>query len=322
MNSTYTLNEGNDALNRVLLMMRYDLSKTLSENIVVEQKIPTDKDIEKYQKGEYENATRKYVDKTATTFKGPDGRLKSTATSPKMLKDLPASSMTLDEFMEGYRETLNHPAMIGLEIFLVSSGYGVAAVVAAYSVLLVYDIYKGVTTGKWDWLNIVFDILAIVSGGVLSRPLTTIMKSAKNLKLNTIDKVLTYLSKTKLWTKISGFLNSSINILKRMSNGIDKFFKWISEKTGFKFAKNIPSKVKQFFNWIINTLSNFVKSVVSPTKKTTVKKAAIGGTIAGGSIYGIDKSIEKGSQMYTDYQTKKFEKAINKLNLSQVEDNY
>jgi hypothetical protein len=298
MNSTYTLNEGNDALNRVLLMMRYDLSKTLSENIVVEQKIPTDKDIEKYQKGEYENATRKYVDKTATTFKGPDGRLKSTATSPKMLKDLPASSMTLDEFMEGYRETLNHPAMIGLEIFLVSSGYGVAAVVAAYSVLLVYDIYKGVTTGEWDWLNIIFDILAIVSGGVLTRPLVTIMKSAKNLKLNTIDKVLTYLSKTKLWTKISGFLESSIDILKRMSNGIDEFFKWISEKTGFKFVKNIPSKVKQFLNWIINTLSNFVKKVgktakgvVSPTEKTTVKKAAIGGVSIGSAFYVFEKKI-------------------------------
>lgn len=33
----YNLNEGNDALNRVLLMMRYDLGMTLSENVVLEQ---------------------------------------------------------------------------------------------------------------------------------------------------------------------------------------------------------------------------------------------------------------------------------------------
>jgi len=37
MNSTYTLTEGNDALNRVLLMMQYDMSKTLSENVILEQ---------------------------------------------------------------------------------------------------------------------------------------------------------------------------------------------------------------------------------------------------------------------------------------------
>jgi hypothetical protein len=37
MNTTYTLTEGNDALNRVLLMMRYDLGKTLDENVVLEQ---------------------------------------------------------------------------------------------------------------------------------------------------------------------------------------------------------------------------------------------------------------------------------------------
>jgi hypothetical protein len=37
MNATYTLTEGNDALNRALLMMRYDLSKTLNENVVLEQ---------------------------------------------------------------------------------------------------------------------------------------------------------------------------------------------------------------------------------------------------------------------------------------------
>jgi hypothetical protein len=37
MNTTYTLTEGNEALNRVILMMHYDLNKTSIENIVLEQ---------------------------------------------------------------------------------------------------------------------------------------------------------------------------------------------------------------------------------------------------------------------------------------------
>jgi hypothetical protein len=37
MTTTYSINEGNDALNRVLLMMRYELGKTLGENLISEQ---------------------------------------------------------------------------------------------------------------------------------------------------------------------------------------------------------------------------------------------------------------------------------------------
>jgi hypothetical protein len=104
MNATYTLTEGNDALNRVLLMMQYELGKTLDE-----QKIPTDKDLKKYQQDKLYNNTQKFVDNTAVSLRGPDGKRMSTGTSPKMLKDLPVNTMTLDEFMEGYREALTHP---------------------------------------------------------------------------------------------------------------------------------------------------------------------------------------------------------------------
>jgi hypothetical protein len=201
MNATYTLTEGNDALNRVLLMMQYELGKTLDE-----QKIPTDKDIKKHLDAEYYNNTQKFVDNTAVSFRGPDGKKISTGTSPKVLNiQKPAFHMTLDEFMEGYRETLTHPVMVGLEVALTSTGVGVGAVVAAYTALLAYDVYKGVVNKDWDWLNIVFDVLGIVSSGVISGTLRPIMKGAQGLKLNTIGKVLTYLSKT--------VSNSSLDIL-------------------------------------------------------------------------------------------------------------
>ena len=73
MNTTYTLTEGNDALNRVLLMMRYDLGKTLDENVILEQ--PEEKSDTPYNK----DLMRKY-NKPSTV------------------------NMTFDEFMEQYRE--------------------------------------------------------------------------------------------------------------------------------------------------------------------------------------------------------------------------
>jgi hypothetical protein len=271
MNSTYSLTEGNDALNRVLLMMQYELGKTLDE-----QKIPTDKDIKKYQQGEYENATRKYVDNTAVSLRGTDGKRISTGTSPKMLKDLPANSMTLDEFMEGYRETLTHPVMVGLEVALTSTGVGVGAVVAAYTALLAYDVYKGVVKKDWDWLNIVFDVLGIVSSGVISGTLRPIMKGAQGLKLNTIGKVLTYLSKTKIWAEIKPLLQGGITLLKNISKGIWKSLEWISRKTGFRQLKVAGKSVEVMIQNIIYSIEEFLKSSVKKTVKFLEPGAKVG----------------------------------------------
>lgn len=247
MNATYTLTEGNEALNRVLLMMRYDLNKTLVENVVLEQ-MPDSEDVK--EKPEYGGKIQKISQKS-----------------------FPAKEMTLDEFMEDFRESLSHPVMIGLEVFLLSTGVGVGGVVASYVALLAYDVYKGVTTGNWDWLNIFFEVLAIVSAGVLNKPLIPILRAAKSLNLNTLDKVLKFLSKTKIWSKIKSFLNSGVNILKSFSKNINKFFKWLSQKTGFKFPTAVITKIQGVLNNIINGIFNFLKSVVEPFSKVGTKQA-------------------------------------------------
>ena len=272
MNVTYTLTEGNDALNRVLLMMQYELGKTLDE-----QKIPTDKDIKKSMDAERYNNTQKFVDNTAVSFRGPDGRQKTTGTSPKVLNiQKPAFHMTLDEFMEGYRDTLTHPVMVGLEVALTSTGVGVGAVVAAYTALLAYDVYKGVVKKDWDWLNIVFDVLGIVSSGVISGTLRPIMKGAQGLKLNTIGKVLTYLSKTKIWAEIKPLLQGGITLLKNISKGIEKSLLWISKKTGFKALEYAGVSVETWVQKIVYDIQDFLKSSVKKTVKFLEPGAKVG----------------------------------------------
>ena len=304
MNTTYTLTEGNDALNRVLLMMQYDLSKTLSENIVSEQKKPTDKDLKKFKDNERYNNTQKFVDNTAVSFKGPDGKRISTGTSPKILNGiqrfdfdrlLPSKTMTFDEFMEGYRDTLTHPVMIGLEAFLLSTGVGAVGIAASYSALLVYDIYKGVTTGNWKWLDIIVEVIGVISAGVLTKPLIPIIRAAKTLKLNTLDKVLLYLSKTKIWSSLKPLLINSMQIIKNLSKNVGKFFQWMSKKTGFKFIANIPSKVQQALNWLIEKISNILKGILkgilSPTTKKTIPKAIKYGVKVGGAFYLFQNNV-------------------------------
>jgi len=285
MNTTYTLTEGNDALNRVLLMMQYELGKTLDE-----QKIPTDKDIQKHLDAEYYNNTQKFVDKLAVAYTDFNGIRRSTATSPKVLKiQKPAFHMTLDEFMEGYRETLTHPVMVGLEVALTSTGVGVVAVVAAYTALLAYDVYKGVVNKDWNWLNIVFDVLGIVSSGVISGTLRPIMKGAQGLKLNSLGKVLTYLSKTKIWAEIKPLLQGGISLLKSISKGIWKSLEWISRKTGFRQLKVAGKSVEVMIHNIIYNIEEFLKSLVKktvkflePGAKATLKQAVARGVISAG----------------------------------------
>ena len=57
----------------------------------------------------------------------------------------------------------------------------------------------------------------------------------------------------------------------------DKFFKWLSQKTGFKFNEGISSKVQGVLNSIINGILNFLKSIakglVEPFSKVGPKQA-------------------------------------------------
>jgi hypothetical protein len=264
MNTTYTLTEGNDALNKVLLMMRYDMGKTLSENIILEQ--PESRFETQYNK----DLIKKY--------------------------DKPSKTMTLDEFMEDYRDALTHPVMVGLEVFLTSTGVGVGAVVAAYTALLAYDVYKGVVKKDWDWLNIVFDILGIVSSGVISGTLRPIMKGAQGLKLNTIGKVLTYLSKTKLWSKIKPLLEGGIDLLKSISKGIWKALSWISEKTGFRQLNVAGKSIEVMIHNIVYNIEEFLKSSVKktikflePGAKVSTKQGIKRGLVAGVVTQGIKR---------------------------------
>jgi hypothetical protein len=251
-----------EALERVKLMMKYDTSKTLNENIIS-------------------------IEKGVSEMSNYDSYISE------------AVNMNLDEFMENYRETLQHPAMIGLEAFMISTGIGVGAVVGAYTILLIYDIYKGIKTGNWDWFNIVFDILAIVSSGVLSTPLIPLIKVVRTLKFKTLKQVLTFLFKSKLGNSIITYLGKGVNLLSNIANKVDEIFKWISEKTGFKFAENmygyVKSKLKTLVNEIKDLLNTFSSGVVNTGKKVVNTGKKVANIVLPGEKVGVKQGIKRGA---------------------------
>jgi hypothetical protein len=262
MNGTYTLTEGNDALNRVLLMMQYELGKTLDE-----QKIPTDKDLKKYQQGEYENATRKYVDNTATTFRGPDGRQKTTATSPKITKDLNIKKLTFDEFMEQYRENLFSIPGMAIEAFLTATEFGAVPVVAAWGFLLWYDVKKGIDTGNWVWENLIIDVLMVASAGLLGFGLKAIATSGK-LAGKGLSEIIQTLIKTKGGEKIVEFLRilstKSGEIIKSIKPGLEWFSKSIVAQGAKWLSKgtlNVIKKMLQGVGFVISKVGVLIEKM-------------------------------------------------------------
>jgi hypothetical protein len=262
MNTTYTLTEGNDALNRVLLMMGYEMGKTLDEQKLPQgyseftpqgkqQPVSATK-LKKYQQGEYENATRKYVDNTATTFRGADERQKTTATSPKITKDLNIKKLTFDEFMEEYRENLFSIGGMAIEAFLTATEFGAVPVTVAWGFLLWYDVNKGIETGNWDWANLIIDVLMVSSAGLLGFELKALVSSEKLVGKGLTDGVETLIKS-----------NEGRNIIKELETLPTK-------------SSSIKETMKAGLEWFSNSIVGKGANILGKAAIWPFKKAAQG----------------------------------------------
>jgi hypothetical protein len=293
MNSTYTITEGNDALNRALLMMHYDSTKTLSE-----QKKFTDQDIKKLKNDEFENNTRKYVDKTAVSFRGPDGKKISTATFPKMTKKI--DSKTFSEWLLEVREFFFTPEGATLQVVLSIAGAEIGAPILFMildGAIIINDAYMMVR----DWDN---------NGPKLPEyPLIPI--SSVNSAVNGL-----YLKQLWEWFKFHftnniGFQNLIIDIAailipggifklgKATVKSASKMFKLLIEKFGPNFMKNFVSFLEKFKpktdglpkelgSWVDKKYSEITKAIElwkTPSKavKTVVEPERLVYTVGGGA---------------------------------------
>jgi hypothetical protein len=291
MNSTYTITEGNDALNRALLMMRYDSTKTLSE-----QKKFTDQDIKKLKNDEFENNTRKYVDKTAVSFRGPDGKKISTATFPKMTKKI--DSKTFSEWLLEVREFFFTPEGATLQVVLSIAGAEIGAPILFMildGAIIINDAYMMVR--DWD-----------TNGPKIPEyPVTMISNSAL---AGLYSKQLWEWFKFHFTTNI-GFQNLIVDIGaillgqgifklgKATLKSASKMFKLLIEKFGPNFMKKFVSFLEKFKpktdglpkelgSWVDKKYSEITKAIElwkTPSKavKTVVEPERLVYTVGGGA---------------------------------------
>ena len=314
MNSTYTITEGNEALNRALLMMRYDLTKTLSE-----QKKFTDQDIKKLKNDEFENNTRKYVDKTAVSFRGPEGKKISTATFPKMTKKIEATTMS--EGILKMRDFFYSPEGATTQVVLSIVGVEIGApIVFAIldSAIIVNDAYIMVRDwdpngpkmdkGLWEWFNFHFtnnigfqylcvDVLALLAGFGIMGLGKIAVKSSK-----AVFRALVKQFGKEFPKKIAIYLRSlSIKSTKQLPKPIGN---WVERKM---------SDVNKAID-LLKTPEKAIKSVVKPKRVVT---AGVAGKIVYDLMIWIESHSEDISNFFKSNPNSDY---IQDLNVTEPED--
>lgn len=94
--------------------------------------------------------------------------------------------MTLEDWVEAFRNFLNGVAGIAIQIVLALTGVGNAANLIAWGLLLGYDlIYKGIIKGEWNIYNILTDCVGLIGTGAAAgafKILKPILSGIKGLK--------------------------------------------------------------------------------------------------------------------------------------------
>jgi hypothetical protein len=219
MTTTYSINEGNDALNRVLLIMQYELGKTLDE-----QKEPKYKDFKKFKDNEYYNNTQKFVDKTAVSFKGPEGKQISTATFPKvnlsneeLISGLEKIWVNWDHDTSGYVELALTGAGVLLALTVVGAPLG-AVLIGAGTAVGIADAIKYYEENN-PYMGTMMLALQLIPGGELVGILAKTSPKFTKPILKKFNVIIQKLSENKSLTDVEG-----------------KFFEWCAKQ----FNKHLP----------------------------------------------------------------------------------
>ena len=218
----------------------------------------------------------------------------------------PKKGATIDSAMESFREGLFSPAGMAIETFLTSFAFTAPGVVAAYSSMLAYDIYKSLN-GETDWFNIIVDTLCVVTSGAVSGLFSPLVRGTKK-GFSSISKVFEWLKTTSIWNKIKPFLSNLASGINTVGEWIAKGLKWISDNTGITFLAKWSSKIVSFFSNIVNGILDVVGNITGNIATKVTNSANIGRATKSAAKVGVgQKTIQSGLESETGT------KVINKL---------
>lgn len=210
----------------------------------------------------------------------------------------------LGALMEKIREGLYSGTGIAIQIFAQFTGFGNILVGIVWGAMLVYDLYLAFSGKEYSWLDILFDVLGIISAGAL-KGIQIGLKAIGVTKATPMVKGVEILA-TSPTTK--GFMATIGKGISTVFGWIKKAGTWLSEKFGIKWVGNVLAKAEKWLSEnLLRPIGNAVglknvgnkalsKGTGGPTVGQASRKAAIGGA----KIKGINDYVL--APAYTGYQ--------------------
>ncbi len=270
-----------EVLQRIKFLMEYDVMKTSSENILLEQASmvrpkqnlagqpsPQNKDMEAMGLNPKNPSDVEKYEKFAKTAYWPISQ------SVELSKPDPTlgKPKTLDELTAEVRGFMSDWKVATVEAVISYLGYGIPFVIAANAFWMTLELLQ-LKKGTPDWWSLVFSILATITAGSQAAWLKPLYKlggkGAKSL-IGALDQLYQYAKSMTGGNNIGGFADDLVALIKLIPDGLSKLMgildegiEWIS-KLGPKFSQkgiegiaNIGVFLKDAKNW----LSGVVKSI-------------------------------------------------------------
>jgi hypothetical protein len=170
--------------------------------------------------------------------------------------------------MEKIRDGLYSGVGTAIQIFLQFTGVGNVAVAIVWGAMLIYDLYKVFSGKEWSWVDILFDVLGMVSGGLVkvlkgamgAVGITRGMSMAKG-----VQKLAANPRTKGIMATIGRGVSSVFGLLKKAGN-------WLYQKLGIKWVVGVMNKAE---NWLAE---NLLKPIGNAVGLKNVGNKALGKT--------------------------------------------
>jgi hypothetical protein len=234
-----------EVLQRIKFLMEYNVMKTSSENILIEQDLGL--------KGKT----------IAPSAKPPQGFGKSVGGS---------SEKTLEDFTVEVREFMSRWETATIETIATMLGVGIPVVVTANGFWLTLEVIQAVK-GNPDYLSLVFAFIATATAGsqsIVLKPLYSavgkILKGGSGKSVvNVFDAIYEAANKLGLSYKLKRILVRIKTASKAVIDGVTKGLKWINENIlwMFKGAKWLGQEIITFTSGLFKTFDTWLANVAT-----------------------------------------------------------
>jgi hypothetical protein len=245
-----------EVLQRIKFLMEYDVMKTSSENILLEQVSMTDTSLRQGKVSP--GPSKKPVD-----FSNLPG-MSADPLHPKSAKwgDLP--NVTLETVTQDVRKFMSDWRVAAVETMMTYAGVGIPVVLTANGFWMTLEIIQA-AKGKPDWWSLVFSILATLTAGSQAawlKPLYKLGGKGVGGLFQALDllyqKAKLYQTGTKTAT---GVLDDLILLLKDLTPKLPKLMNIISSGIEWLSKTKLGQKAKVALQTAKDWLSGTIKSI-------------------------------------------------------------